>query len=907
MRTVVRAMLGLCAALGAASVQSGDAYTPAGHTINAAGVPIAGVRPAAAESPQLRQLRVLDHALQDVSARPSDWPASRTAAVLQASADLLPTMPAGLESIDPGLHRKWLAVDALRQRVELQSRALPGTSVRAADAPTLEPVPHQIGTGVADRCERALRFTGGQAISFDTKAGQSLWFRVEAQDRKSLRLTTRGSRIDAALSVFDDCRNSGKAPLKYSDDAFGLQAEVLLVPRNRSFWYVRLDNLSGPGNVQVEGVGFSGFSGRVTRASDGTGVNDLRVAAHYDSGFGLNYVTSAITDVNGDYDMPIPAGTYFLRTGFNNVSNESLVHEAYQNRSCRGSSSFSIADCGDTALLTPVVMSGASVTGLDFALDPGAAIAGRVTAADDGSPIASAVVRIVSEYGSPWTVTDTLGRYRISHLFPQTMYANASAAGFTGEYFGGAQCPEEGCGFVFAGDPIELGSGQTASADFSLERQTFLPVQLTVGNQPLTANYPIVELLSINGAVVTYASSHIQGLARIGPLQPGSYRLRARVPGATYWKLFPNVNCVDNCIEELSQGSVIVIDDAQPEVVAIDLVAWPRVTGQLVDATTGAPLNGALASLYHPNFGHAYTAATDSTGRYTITDVQPGSYLLLFSSDRHINEAYPDVPCERLNPLLDCPGAQLIVANQQNPLTTADAALTGSPRIRGRIGNANSTPTDSSSEFCVYSPGGTRLKCTILALSVPGNYELNDVVEGDIVLGHAAYGVIPQLYDGVECPENFYPAQCSWAAATILPARANGLLESIDFRIRPRSAKRVLVRDQASGRPLDLIAVDWWGLDGIRSNSAFTDDLGQAWLINTPFSPPANFRISTGNNQGYVDEVYDNILCPLGSVFDGLCSLAGGVAVQLPPPTGDTSAIVIDLLKPGQLFAASFE
>jgi Carboxypeptidase regulatory-like domain len=684
---------------------------------------------------------------------------------------------------------------------------------------------------------------------------------------------------------------------------------VLLVPRNQSFWYVRLDNLSVPGNVQVEGIGFSGFSGRVTRASDGTGIFGLQVAAHTDYGSSFGYTTGAVTDANGYYDMPVPAGTYVLRTGLYYSSNESLVHEAYQNHACYTNSYTGIYDCGDTALFMRVVMSGASVTGLDFALDQGAAISGRVTAADSGLPIANATVIVGSDNFTSGVFTDALGRYRITHLLPQTMYASASAAGFDAQYFGGAPCPPSGCNPP-GGDPIALSPGQTASADFSLARQAFLPVQLTVGGQPPTSGFVTVDLLNSNGALVASTGSHVGGLARIGPLQPGSYRLRARFAGATYWKLYPDVHCAVDCIQELSQGSAIVIDDAQPETVALDLVAWPRITGQVRDEATGAPITDAFASLYSPVYGYSHGAYADSMGRYMFNGIEPGSYLLLFSSNRHINEAYPDVPCERPNPLLDCLGAQLIVANQQNPLVVADAVLTGSPRIRGRISNATSITSASQNEFCFYSAAGTMLKCISQFVAVPGDYELNDVVIGDIVLGYSDYFAAPQLYDGVECPENVFPvhSQCNWAAATLLPARANGVLESIDFRIRPRGAKRVLVRDQATGQPLDMIAIDVWDTDGVRISVALTDDRGQTWVAREyPFLQSTSFRLSTGNYQGYVDEVYDNILCPLGSVFDGLCSLTGGAMVLLPPQTGDTSAIVIDLLKPGQLFAAGFE
>ena len=50
--------------------------------------------------------------------------------------------------------------------------------------------------------------------------------------------------------------------------------------------------------------------------------------------------------------------------------------------------------------------------------------------------------------------------------------------------------------------------------------------------------------------------------------------------------------------------------------------------------------------------------------------------------------------------------------------------------------------------------------------------------------------------------------------------------------------------------------------------------------------------MATDNYRGYINEVYDNIACPFGSVYLGTCGISGGIPLAFP---GDDSEVLIAL------------
>src|SRR5690606_5720574 len=68
---------------------------------------------------------------------------------------------------------------------------------------------------------------------------------------------------------------------------------------------------------------------------------------------------------------------------------------------------------GDNATIVTVV-AGATVSGIDFALEPGGSISGMVTAADGTTPLANMRVDIDGVWAG--TCTDAIGHYTISSL-----------------------------------------------------------------------------------------------------------------------------------------------------------------------------------------------------------------------------------------------------------------------------------------------------------------------------------------------------------------------------------------------------------------------------------------------------------------------------------------------------------
>ncbi len=70
-----------------------------------------------------------------------------------------------------------------------------------------------------------------------------------------------------------------------------------------------------------------------------------------------------------------------------------------------------------------------------------------------------------------------------------------------------------------------------------------------------------------------------------------------------------------------------------------------------------------------------------------------------------------------------------------------------------------------------------------------------------------------------------------------------------------------------AGEPIAGVGVDAWDDAGGHVASTATRVTGEYFLR----LDPGTYTVSTDTGGGYVDEIYDGVLCPLGSAADGLC------------------------------------
>ena len=161
--------------------------------------------------------------------------------------------------------------------------------------------------------------------------------------------------------------------------------------------------LASPGLAAAGTVGPGAIAGTVTEAVTGEPVADLVVMFdHVEQSF----FRFAITGADGRYTSPpLAPGAYFVQT--NTIENRQLwlIDEVYDDLPCFN------GEC-DQTIGTPVaVRAGETTAGIDFALDRGGVIAGRVTREADGEPLAGALIEVWSETSLARSSSTSLGRW----------------------------------------------------------------------------------------------------------------------------------------------------------------------------------------------------------------------------------------------------------------------------------------------------------------------------------------------------------------------------------------------------------------------------------------------------------------------------------------------------------------
>lgn len=105
-----------------------------------------------------------------------------------------------------------------------------------------------------------------------------------------------------------------------------------------------------------------------------------------------------------------------------------------------------------------------------------------------------------------------------------------------------------------------------------------------------------------------------------------------------------------------------------------------------------------------------------------------------------------------------------------------------------------------------------------------------------------------------------------------------------------------------AGEPVLGVAIDVWDSAGVLEGNAVTG-LGGFYRFE---SGAGTFFVSTDNGLGALDEVFDDVPCPLGPAHQGLCDPLTGDPVVV--PTFDSLVTDIDFALSGvPLFTDGFE
>lgn len=747
----------------------------------------------------------------------------------------------------------------------------------------------------AARCESALRLGPGAAIAVEVSPEHPVWLRVDAPPGQDLRLSTRGSRIDARLSAFLDCRVQADPPFLSADDSYGLQADLALSQEHtgQTFWLVKLENLSElAGEAVVSTTDAIVVTGTVLSALDSTPAVGREILTYRRIGSSINYQSAAYVDNEGRFSIALAeAGEYAFRTSlYFQSGNASLMDEAWENAYCLDRYYRDISHCGDASnSVSWSSLAFGSSTALHFRLEQASVMAGTVATAGTGQPLENAEAILFNHLGEPIRSerVDAAGRFMIPGLVPGRYFLVAGAYGYQYGLYDGAPCRTSYNAYdcdVLQGTPIELGAQETRRIDVRLVPRPSVLVDLFADGQPLANAMNTIELLNMNGVVVRQSESYGSRLD-ISDVEPGTYYLRAR-SRATLSGLYPDVVCASDCLAELGQASVItVVADTPGLEIVMELQSYPSLSGRVTDEASGAAIAEAALELWKAGSGVYYVSTSASDGSYRFPAVPPGSYALRARRNGYITELHSDIACLGA-PLTECGAVNLLQFTAAGNDQVVDVDLSPAARVSGKLEWVDGRPVQAYTSLHLVAADGRELYRVDVNLDGQGRYFAENLPSGSYRIAAARSGGEVQLYPFVNCRLVWYNdfSECDLSSATPVDLSSGVTVDGIDFRLIPQHARAVKAVGFETGLPLPGVAIDLWDLQGRRINTGVTGADGLAYPEHGYYSTDMSGYVSTFNTQGLEEQVYQDRACPQGSVFFNLCSLQGATAVPFTVP-----------------------
>ncbi|MEM7585328.1 MAG: carboxypeptidase-like regulatory domain-containing protein, partial [Acidobacteriota bacterium] len=585
------------------------------------------------------------------------------------------------------------------------------------------------------------------------------------------------------------------------------------------------------------------ISGRVTDARTGEPLPFIGIRFFDSSGFASVTTT---TDIDGRYLRGLSAGSYRVRTD----SRRQYADELYDDVLCplRG------LEC-DLTRGTPFdVAPGVTISGVDFALEPGGQISGRVTDAATGEPVwFDNDVDIWSADGDLVTYAgiDASGAYTASGLLAGTYFATtglSSGQPYVDGLFDDQLClqgPDLPRCDPTVGTPIEVLFNQTTSGvDFALRRRGSITGRLTdaATGEPLAGFRVFARSETANNAAVSSAED---GSYRFDDLLPATYSINAGGEQGYLRELYDGILCPPGtfCLG-LNSTPVEVAADRVTEGIDLTLEPGGVIRGQVTDAVTGEPLAATL-TLRAENLSDQRVASAD--GSFAFDGLASGTYRLEASSRGYVAEVYDNLACRE-----ECPDAGTpIVVTRGETTAGIDFALDRRASFSGRL-SSEATGEPISGRVFLWSSEGTLIDTAGVPSS--GVFELTAAAAGTYFLTAGDDGnLVAEVYPGIPCPL----FSCDPRIGTPISAELNSGVTGLDFELGAGGQIAGSITD-VTGQPINVIANLWDAAGGFVGWQRSDSRTGRFQISGLS---SGDYFLSTDDSSAFVHEVFDDIPC----------------------------------------------
>ncbi|WP_179107331.1 carboxypeptidase regulatory-like domain-containing protein [Sediminibacillus massiliensis] len=346
----------------------------------------------------------------------------------------------------------------------------------------------------------------------------------------------------------------------------------------------------------IQGTGFDSFTGTAITSNSAAITISVQSAASingtiFDQSSGLVLANTTVRLLQG---MTVISSTMTNANGlytFANVSPGNYTVEASRTNYAT-----------NTASVTAT--SGTSTTAnISLAPLPGS-ISGNVS---NGGPISNATVNLTSQEGVilASTTTNAAGNYTFASVTPGFYQVGVIAAGFQSQVRSVRVEPNQATveNFVLQGSPGAItGEIRDAMTNAVISNAT-------------------VELLTPAGVFLTSTTSNAGGEYTFNNLSAGSYLVRASAVNYAASLVSSTVitgsSTTTNIFLQQQQGSI---------------------TGTVSDDDNQSPISDAVIQVINAQNIVVATATTDASGEYTVEQLYPGSYSLVFTANGYSNQ-----------------------------------------------------------------------------------------------------------------------------------------------------------------------------------------------------------------------------------------------------------------------------
>ena len=502
-------------------------------------------------------------------------------------------------------------------------------------------------------------------------------------------------------------------------------------------------------NIDFDLAGGGRVSGLVS--DTGTGLPIALAGVRLISAAG-DVVAAVTTDLNGRYrSTPLPPGVYTAT-----AAAAGHVRKVHSNLTC--------LVCSPNAVGTAITVSdGTTTANIDFALDRGGSITGRVTDASSGLGVSASVAVYQGSTSIDSVDTDFTGHYRFDGL-PTGSYlvVTESADEHINVLYPATPCTLV-CDFA-TGTPVTVTApGVTGNIDFVLERGGGV-----TGFVRDTAGRPLaeveVDIFTANDVFVESGNTDDSGrYVTTRSLPAGQYYAIAAGENGYLDALYAGFPCAQ-C--RASLGTPIIVTAAGlTSGIDFTLRRGGRIAGVIRSAESNAGLRDVTVKILNAAGLQVTSGVSSSQGTYLTGDLLPGTYFAKTSnSSGYVDTFVGGATFASATPIVVTSGA-----------TTAgvDAALAAGGRVSGIVYNSATGQGIGDVTISFGAPGGG-----VLATSPPTEFD------GSFVIGLPPGVYVPR----VNLAGGFTTPATPGAAITVT---AGGTTSGVNFALTACGAGQI--------------------------------------------------------------------------------------------------------------------